>query len=119
MGYSDSSDQFLLHTDPLVRGIPRVEKSVDDILGQCTGFQHLAQCLDEVLTRAIGAGYKFSLKKFRILNNLKFGGFNLDADRTGDVTVSPDPERLAALFAMEEPSSKKEVQSFLGLLNVL
>ena len=35
MGYSDSSDQFLMATDPIVAGVDRVDKSIDDVLGQC------------------------------------------------------------------------------------
>ena len=38
MGYSDSSDQFLMATDPIVAGVDRVDKSIDDVLGQCRSF---------------------------------------------------------------------------------
>ena len=62
MVYSDSSDQFLIHSDPLVRGIKQVDKSVDDILGQCTSFNHLATCLNEILTCAINSDLPSPLK---------------------------------------------------------
>ena len=41
MGYSDNSDQFLIHTDPLVKGVDSCDKRVDDILGQSRSFQEL------------------------------------------------------------------------------
>ena len=57
-----------------------MDKSVDNILGQCLGFKELAEALHTVLCRAIEKGFKFSKEKFKIKNFLKFGGFIVSAD---------------------------------------
>ena len=54
-GYSESGDQFGLHTDPIAR-VPRVIKSVDGILGQCLSMQDFYNSLAVVLTRVIPKG---------------------------------------------------------------
>ena len=70
MGYSDASDQFLIASDPLVRGIPRVSKSIDDIIGHYQTFNRMATALKKILTRAIDSNFTFSIKKFKIANEL-------------------------------------------------
>ena len=96
-----------------------MEKSVDDILGQCLGFKELAEALHTVLCRAIEKGFKFLTEKFRIKNCLKFGGFVVSADCQGVVTIEPVPAHIKAMHDMKQPTTKKEAQSFLGFLNCL
>ena len=38
-GFSDSRDRFNIVTDPIVRDVDRVNKSVDDVLGQILTVQ--------------------------------------------------------------------------------
>ena len=116
MGYSDASDQFLIASDPLVRGIPRVSKSIDDIIGQHRTFNKLAAALKEILTRAINNKFTFSISKFKISNNLTFGGFQVMASKRGEVTVEPDENRISALHNMPQPTTKKELHRFLEWL---
>ena len=86
MGFWDSKDQFLMVTDPIVSGVDQVDKSIDDVLSQCTSFKQMTEALNEVLRQAIKRGFKFSTSKFKICNRIKFGGFIVSASNTGVVT---------------------------------
>ena len=89
MRYSDASNQFLLKTDPLVRGVDRCKKGVDDISGLSYSFKEVAETLLEGLTRAIKTGFRFSTTKFNINNNVKLSGFFVTASELGEGFVNP------------------------------
>ena len=50
---------------------------------------------------------------------MKFGGFLVNADPKGLVTIKPDPDRIEAVHQMSQPTNKQEAQSFFGYLNCL
>ena len=50
---------------------------------------------------------------------LSFAGFRASATSEGIVYILPGPSRIDSLYNMPEPQNKTELQSFLGMINVL
>ena len=62
-GYADMGDRFNMTTEPLIRGVAHVIKSVDNLLGQCTYFQNYYDTLAPILERIIELGMIVAEKK--------------------------------------------------------
>ena len=118
-GYCDSSDQFGLATDPVVKGVGHVVKLVDDLLGQCRSLQECYDTLAEVLSRIIEINMVVCPRKFKLRTRNKYGGFVLESLPGHEVKILPDDTRLKDLLDMPPPTTKAELHSFLGLVNCL
>ena len=68
------------------------------------------------MMNAILKGWVISTKKACISNRVTFCGLDLRADNNQNVHVLPEINRISALIELPAPSTKKEVQSLIGLL---
>ena len=60
-----------------------------------------------------------SLKKFIVSVFVKYGGFMLKSTPNAEVQIMADQNRIDYILKSPPPTSKVEVQSFMGLLNTL
>ena len=56
MGYSDSGDAFNIATDPIVKDLERVRKSINNLLGQMETLQMCYDTMSVIMTRIIRVG---------------------------------------------------------------
>ena len=73
------------------------------------------QSLKEVLCRVQESGVKLNLSKCKFEESeVSYLGHNLS-----EAGVKPDPNKIAAIVKMPEPTNKTELQRFLGKINYL
>ncbi|XP_033014676.1 uncharacterized protein K02A2.6-like [Lacerta agilis] len=97
----------------LLKGIPGVIPYFDDILVAGVSSEELISRLREVLARLAKAGLKVKREKcFLGVPQVEFLGFLVDAKG-----IHPTSAKVTAIRSAPAPQSKKELQSFLGLLN--
>ena len=58
-------------------------------------------------------------KKIDIGINITYGGFNQDNQPNKTITIKADQTRIDTILNMEPPTTKTQVQSFLGMIKVL
>lgn len=85
---------------------------VDIIVTGSTEEEHL-QCLEAVLQRLEEAGLRVSQPK----SNFKVPAIEFLGDHVEDKGVRPTAEKVKAIAGALEPSNKKELQAFLGMLS--
>ena len=112
MGFVASGDWFNQLTDRVLKGLPGVQKEVDDILGQAVDNTSLAAQLRMVLERCHDNNITLSKKKMEVGDDVHFAGF-----RVGVEGCRPDPNKIVALKNFETPTTPTEVRSFLGAVN--
>ena len=116
-GVAPISDMFQRKIDEWFHESPNVFGIADDIL--ITGFKELCRDYDETVNKVLKILWKASLKlnnnkcHFRCTSIVFFGEI---ISRDG---ISPDPRKLKALMDMSPPRCKKELQSFLCMINYL
>ncbi|CAI6348579.1 unnamed protein product [Macrosiphum euphorbiae] len=87
----------------------------DDILISATNKAEHDEILNEVIQQARKLNIKFNPKKLQLcVTKVKFLGFIFD-----EKGVYPDQERIQSIQNLKEPTNKKELQSFLGMVNYL
>ncbi|XP_054832355.1 uncharacterized protein K02A2.6-like [Eublepharis macularius] len=97
----------------LLRGIPGVIPYFDDVLIAGESESALAERLRCVLRKLQDAGLKVKREKCQFaVESVEFLGFLIDA-----AGIHPTPAKVRAIKSAPPPGSKKELQSFLGLLN--
>ena len=89
------------------------------MLSQSESRQGAYNSLSLMLRRVIQLKMCVSLKKFVVNTLIKYGGFMLKATYQGKVNFMRDESRIDDLLNSPPPTSKAELQSFLGLLNTL
>ena len=110
-GLCISQDVFQTKMTQILEGCPGVIGMADDIavIGR-TVEEHDAN-LHHLMQVATKHGLIFNWEKCRIKRDrIRFYGLIFDKNGT-----HPDPERIAAIEAIEAPSSKKQLQEFLGI----
>jgi len=71
--------------------------------------------LEKVTENARKLNVKFNIKKFQYcVSEFKFLGFIFN-----EFGVTPDPDRIRVIQELNETKNKKELQSFLGMINYL
>lgn len=114
-GINVAPEVFQKMTERIFSGIKGVHVYFDDLLiSSCNEEEH-DKILKEVVHRARQSNVKFNKAKiqFKVPSVKYFGHVFSNAG------ISPDPERVRALSAMERPQNKKELQRILGLFNYL
>ncbi|XP_015271459.1 PREDICTED: uncharacterized protein K02A2.6-like, partial [Gekko japonicus] len=97
----------------LLRGVPGTVPYFDDVLIAGGSEQELLDRVKEVLRRFQNAGLRVKRSKCTLgVESVDFLGFRIDAEG-----VHPTDEKVSAIQNAPRPVSKKELQSFLGLLN--
>ena len=114
-GFNDSGDAFGYLMDDIVKEIPRVVKSVNDLLGQCRTIQECWDTLSEVLYRVIQKNMVVCPKKFQIGTTFSYGGFVLEVKEGCPIKILLDESRLKELLEPAPPSSKTELHIFFDL----
>ncbi|KRY20467.1 Transposon Tf2-9 polyprotein [Trichinella patagoniensis] len=99
--------------DRLTKGIPGVLPYFDDILIAAKDESMLAKRLATLLKRFYGAGLRLNAEKCKFcLRRIEFLGFDIDASG-----IHPSKQKVLAIHNTPQPRNKKELQTFLGLLN--
>ena len=114
MGLCNSPDIFQEKMNELFTGFENVRTYIDDllILGKSSWEEHVNQ-LDKVLNKLKSAGLKVNVSKsFFGKSELEYLGFIIT--RKG---IKPTPMKVHAITNIAVPKNKKEVRSFIGLIN--
>ena len=114
MGLCASGDEYCARGDAALRGIPGVEKLVDDILIYGSSEEEFVERVKSVFERCRSHQITLARKKVKIGSSVPFAGFIVS-----EKGVSADPEKLRALEEFPIPDSQTAVRSFLGLANQL
>lgn len=87
----------------------------DDILIVGGNRKEHDETLRKVLERAKEKNVRFNINKAQIaLERVKYLGHIFSYNQ-----IQPDPERLLAIEKMERPKNKKDLQTFLGVVNFM
>ena len=110
----NSPDIFQEKMNEFFTGFKNVRTYIDDllILGKSSWEEHVNQ-LDKVLNKLKSAGLKVNVSKsFFGKSELEYLGFIIT--RKG---IKPTPKKVHAITNIAVPKNKKEVRSFIGLIN--
>ena len=112
-GLKNSAQAFQRLMDGVLRDLPRVFVYLDDILvASPSHSQHLLD-VRSVLSRLHAAGLSVNRKKCVLAQpSVKFLGHEVSA-----AGVIPLPTKVDAIEAMPQPTTKEDLQRFLGCLN--
>ena len=112
-GISSAPGLFQRIMENLVRGIPRVEVYLDDILISGETEEAHLQTLDQVLERLEKAGLKLKKGKCSFLTtSVVYLGHVID-----EHGLRPTQDKVQAVLAAPEPKNVTELKAYLGLLN--
>ena len=114
MGLANSPDIFQEKINSLMGDLEFVRSYIDDCLVLTSGSweDHLKK-LDEVLTRLQKAGLKVNAtKSFFGRSELEYLGYWITRDG-----IQPLPKKVAALQNIAAPRTRKELRSFIGMVN--
>ncbi len=114
-GISSAPEVFQKQMSQILEGTPGVACQIDDVLvSGRTSEEHDAR-LKVVLDKIRNAGVTLNGDKCMFRQTcIKFLGFIID-----ESGVKADPEKIAAITNMKEPTSVAEVRRFLGMVNFL
>ncbi len=86
---------------------------MDDIIVYSTTVEEHLRALDNVLGKLTEANIKIKVEKCRFFaNEVKFLGYQVNKDG-----MTMDRQRIEAIKAMPMPTSKRQLQAFLGVAN--
>ena len=111
LGLAGAPSTFQTLLDRLLAGMKKSCLAfIDDLIASSTSFEEMCDILREVFLRIRTSGLKLNPKKCDLfLKRIKFLGMYLSEDG-----IEVDPEKTAAVRNMPLPSTKKQVQRFLG-----
>lgn len=90
-----------------------VTNFIDDVVVYSSNFDEHVTHLSCVMGKFSRAGVTLNVKKCMFAqNSVKFLGFII-----GGGTIKPNPVKVSAIRNFPKPTTKKELRSFLGLLN--
>lgn len=114
-GIATAPEVFQQVVSEILKGIPNVANSMDDILVYAKTTEELEKYTQEVLTRLKDAGAKLNQEKC-VYNQskVKFLGHVLT-----DKGLKVDQEKVEAIEKIAEPKNKTELQRLLGMLQYL
>ena len=114
MGLCNSPDIFQEKMNELFTGFEYVRTYIDDLLIISNGsFEDHLQKVDKVLSKLKSAGFKVNAEKsFFARSSLEYLGFKIT--REG---IMPLPDKVQAIKNIAPPTTKKQLRSFIGLIN--
>ena len=114
MGLCNSPDIFQEKMSELMTDLEFVRTYIDDLLCLTKGtFEDHLEKLERVLIRVQRAGLKVNAKKsFFAKAELEYLGYWIT--REG---IQPLPEKVQAILRIETPRNRKELRSFIGIVN--
>jgi hypothetical protein len=114
-GLASASEKFQELTSKHFGGIKNVNVYFDDILIAGSTKEEHDTTLEEVLRKVRESNIKFNPKKVQFMKEkVKFLGFVF-----GSEGVEPDKDRITSIIELKEPNNRKELQSFIGMINYL
>ena len=114
MGLCNSPDIFQENMSELMMDLEHVRAYIDDLLVFTSGSyeDHLSK-VSQVLHRLKAAGLKVNAtKSFFARHELEYLGYWVT--REG---VQPLPKKINAIRAIAPPTNKKQLRSFIGIIN--
>lgn len=114
-GINVAPEQFQKLNEKNFSGLEGTVVYIDDILVWGKTLEDHDRNLDSVVKRARNLNIKFNKEKLQYrVAEVKFLGhiFNKNG-------VMSDPQRIKAINSMPEPTSKKDLQRYLGMINYL
>jgi len=114
MGLCNSPDIFQEKMSELMDGLNFVRTYIDDLLCLTKGtFEDHLKRLEQILKRLLEAGLKVNMvKSFFARSQLEYLGYWIT--RTG---IKPVLDKVKAIMKIDEPKTRKELQSFIGVVN--
>ena len=114
MGLCNSPDIFQEKMSELFEGLDFVRTYIDDLLCITKGsFDDHLEKLERILYRLQEAGLKVNgNKSFFAKPELEYLGYWIT--RKG---IKPLPDKVKAILALEPPTNRKELRSFIGIVN--
>ena len=114
-GISSAQDVFQSIMSEMFEDIEGVEVVIDDLLIWGTTEEEHDARLEKVLQRAQQQNLKLNKDKSQIkLKEIKYIGHILSEDG-----IKPDPKKVTAVTEMKPPTTKEELQRFLGMTTYL
>ena len=114
-GISSAQDVFQSIMSEMFEDIEGVEVVIDDLLIWGTTEEEHDARLEKVLQRAQQRNLKLNKDKSQIkLKEIKYIGHILSEDG-----IKPDPKKVTAVTEMKPPTTKEELQRFLGMTTYL
>ena len=114
-GLSVSSEIFCQQMDKALAGIPGTFPCADDVKVQGSSEQRHGINLLETVEKAQKAGIKFNPDKCQVKKS-KISYFGRVISSEG---VEPCPKKVKAMQQLMPPTSKQELQSFMGSINFM
>ena len=112
-GLKNSAQAFQRLMDGVLRDLPRVFVYLDDILVASSSLDRHVEDVRQVLARLHAAGLSVNRKKCILgKSQVNFLGHQVSA-----AGVIPLPAKVEAIEAMPQPTTKEDLQRFLGCLN--
>ena len=90
-------------------------KSVDDVLMQASTCKELELVISVFFKHCMKQNVKISCKKFQLDTSIIFGGIELDTSGE-EIVFTPQDTKLQEVQNFKAPRTKKELQSFLGVM---
>ena len=114
MGLSNSPDIFQENMSDLFRGFDYVREYIDDLLVTTNGtFEDHLEKVGLVLKKLQKAGLKVNANKSNFCQHeVEYLGYLIT--RNG---IKPQPKKVEAIHNMASPKTRKQLRSFLGLVN--
>ena len=114
-GIHSAAEVFQKKISEIISDIEGAANDQDDIIVFGKDSEEHDKALKQVLDRVRESGLKLNKKKctFR-MTEITFLGHLISADG-----IKPDPRKIEAILKMPTPTSKTELQRFLGMINYL
>ena len=114
MGLCNSPDIFQEKMNELFEGLDYARAYIDDLLCLTKGtFTDHLEKLERILARLAKAGLKVNAKKsFFARSELEYLGYWITRDG-----IQPMKEKVKAIMNLAEPTTRKELRSFIGVVN--
>lgn len=111
-GISSAPEIFHRCFQNIFSDIEGVEVYLDDIIVYGKNKAEHDDRLNKVFKRAQQRGVRFNLGKCKIgLTEVKYMGHIFS-----QAGIAPDPNKIAAIVSMKQPTNVKELETFLGML---
>lgn len=114
-GINLAAEVFQKYNSKYFGNIEGVSIYIDDILISGNTLEEHDKVLEQVVKRAREINIKFNKDKLQYrINEVKYLGHIFSSKG-----LSPDPERITAILNYSKPTSKKDLQRYLGMVNYL
>ena len=97
-------------------------KNIDNFLLYSDTLQGLEEQIGKLIKLCRRINLKLSPAKFSLSETVKFGGAIISAEKIKDQSIiflDPPDSRILAITEMPAPKTKKELQSFCGMVSSL